>query len=130
MLPNNKYSVAQCEPLIGVIGYRGVESSVRDRDARRRGDDPTDVPIVSVPQFDAEGQSRRDVVKVGIAMIRIPFVIDDREMRQSTTIVTGLVMDRTRLLMPGRDGERWAPDELERQIDKWIKPLVKKLPQI
>ena len=60
----------------------------------------------------------------------IPFAIDDRAMRQSTTIVTGLVVDRIRLLMPGRDGERWVPQELERQIDKWIKPLLKKLPQV
>ena len=59
----------------------------------------------------------------------IPFAINDREMRQTTTIVTGLVVDRIRLLMPGRDGERWVPDEVERQIDKWIAPLVKKLPR-
>jgi hypothetical protein len=59
----------------------------------------------------------------------IPFAIDERDMRQSSTIVTGIVFDRTRLLLPGRDGDRWIPEELENKIDAWLASLLVKFPR-
>lgn len=66
VLPNNQYSVAQREALVGIVGTRRVECSAADGDVRRGGDDPADILVAAVPQFHAERQSRGNVVQGGV----------------------------------------------------------------
>ena len=66
MLPNDKYPIAQREPLIRIVRDRRVERSMPDRYARRSRDHPPNLLIGMIPQLDAEWQMRGDVVQVRV----------------------------------------------------------------
>ena len=55
--------------LVWIVGNGGVERSVPDGDARRRGDHPPDVLVVTVPQLHAEWQIGRDIVQVRVGQL-------------------------------------------------------------
>lgn len=60
MLPDDLYAVAQREALVWIVGNGGVERSVPDGDARRRGNHPPDVLVVQIG---------RDIVQVRIGQL-------------------------------------------------------------
>ena len=74
MLPNDKYPIAQREPLIGIVRDRRVERSMPDRYARRSRDHPPNLLIRTIPQLNAEWHLRRDVVQVRIGELSKQFV--------------------------------------------------------
>ena len=60
----------------------------------------------------------------------IPFAISAEEMRESSIIVEGPVIDRVRLLLPGRDGANWLPSELESDLNSWIESRHVLIPRL
>lgn len=58
----------------------------------------------------------------------IPFAIDLEELRESTVRVEGLVLDRVRLLLPGRDGATWVSEELEASLVDWCQSRLTIIP--
>ena len=74
MLPNYKYPVPQCEPLIGIIRNRGIHRSMANRHASRRGDHPANMLIRLVPHLDPKGEVARDVMQVRISQLAQKFI--------------------------------------------------------
>lgn len=59
----------------------------------------------------------------------IPFALDEDEFRRRAGRVRGILLDRYRLLAPGREsGAQWWRDDLSARITKWLVPRVKTLP--
>ncbi len=81
MLADDQDAVAQREALIGIVRNRSVERRVAYGNARRSSDDPSDVLVVAIPHFDAEGQPRRDVMEVGIGELAEQFIHPEVEVR-------------------------------------------------
>lgn len=59
----------------------------------------------------------------------IPFALDGDEFRRRAGRVRGILLDRYRLLAPGREtGQKWWRDNLTGRLIKWLEPRVKLLP--
>ena len=74
MLPNYKYPVPQCEPLIGIIRNRSIHRSMANRHASRRGDHPANMLIRLVPHLDTKGEVAGNVVEVRIGELPQQFI--------------------------------------------------------
>lgn len=68
-------------------------------------------------------------VNPGKAM-SMPFALSDIEMRQHSLIVSGLLLDRQRLLEPGIGSKDWISDQLRDDIRGWLDPRIRALPLI
>jgi hypothetical protein len=74
MLPNDKYPISQCEPLIRIVRDGSIQRGMSDRYARRSRDHPSNVLIGTIPQLNAERHLRWDVVQVRIGELPKQFV--------------------------------------------------------
>ena len=59
----------------------------------------------------------------------MPYALSDREFRASALTVQGLLLDRLRLLAPGRQIRAWVPSTLGTQIQAWIGRRLGTLPK-
>ncbi len=59
----------------------------------------------------------------------MPFAVTDTEVRQSSVVVAGLLLDRHRLLEPGISDQDWVSPALRERLINWLWPRVAVLPQ-
>ena len=59
-----------------------------------------------------------------------PFALEDEEFTRVTNLVNGMVLDRYRLLAPGRAGHDWLPAKLAADLVAWTAPRIEKLPRL
>lgn len=59
----------------------------------------------------------------------MPFALLDKDFIDRCNIVDGMLMDRYRLLSPGRNNPDWVSDELKTSIVKWLEPRIAELPR-
>ena len=59
----------------------------------------------------------------------IPFALPDDEMVQEGAIVAGLLLDRHRLLEPGRNNADWISAALRDEIVDWLNPYIAQTPR-
>lgn len=57
-----------------------------------------------------------------------PFAFLDSDFVRTCNLVNGLLLDRYRLLCPGRAGDNWLPAGLADEIVAWLEPRVAQLP--
>jgi len=57
-----------------------------------------------------------------------PFSWDDDEFRRNCNLVDGMVIDRYRLLSPGREEPDWILDDLRGSLIAWLEARVQRLP--
>ncbi len=69
MLSDDLNAVAQRKSLIRVGSNSYIKRSMPNRRARRRGDHPPNVPVVTVPQLHPEWQINRDIVEVRVGQL-------------------------------------------------------------
>jgi len=69
MPPDNLDAIAQGKSLIGIVRDSGVERCVTNGNTGGCGNDPPDVLILPIPQFNAERQVGRDVVQVRVGQL-------------------------------------------------------------
>lgn len=65
--------------------------------------------------------------KKGFSM---PFALDDKAFQYHANLVDGLLLDRCRLLTPGRENADWLSQELSEQLVQWLTPRVEVLPAL
>jgi hypothetical protein len=58
----------------------------------------------------------------------MPFAISETEVRHSSVVVAGLLLDRHRLLEPGINDRHWASDQLVDRLVDWLWPRIAVLP--
>lgn len=68
-------------------------------------------------------------VRPGKAMA-MPFALSEQDMRQSSVLVAGPLLDRHRLLEPGIQTRDWITDALKDRIIDWLWPRVAQLPML
>lgn len=56
-----------------------------------------------------------------------PFAFTENEFKRTSNKVSGLMLDRCRLLSAGCDGAEWIDDQLKAKLCRWIKPRISKL---
>ncbi|MBY3158989.1 hypothetical protein HFO56_42720 [Rhizobium laguerreae] len=59
----------------------------------------------------------------------MPFTLEVDDFRNHTNVINGLLMDRDRLLAPGRTQALWTTPALNEQLCRWIEPRLATLPQ-
>lgn len=59
----------------------------------------------------------------------MPFALTDADFIQACNLVDGPLLDRYRLLTPGRSDPNWVSDSLKNDILKWIEPKLDALPR-
>lgn len=59
----------------------------------------------------------------------MPYALSDEEFRRSCNLVDGLLLDRYRLLSPGRDNADWLSPELKNAMLAWLAPRIERLPR-
>jgi hypothetical protein len=62
----------------------------------------------------------------GFAM---PFSLTDEEFTRVCNLVDGLLLDRYRLLAPGRTTGDWMPPPLKANLINWVEPRIATLPK-
>ncbi len=65
--------------------------------------------------------------KKGFAM---PYSLSDKEFRRSCILVNGMLLDRYRLLSPGRSNRDWISGDLKTALVRWLEPRVVRLPYL
>lgn len=60
----------------------------------------------------------------------MPFALNETSMRQNSVFVEGLLLDRLRLLEPGKADQNWITDQLKTDIIAWLNPRVLGLPKL
>lgn len=68
-------------------------------------------------------------VRPGKAMA-MPFALSEQDMRQSSVLVAGPLLDRHRLLEPGLRERDWVSDDLKERLIDWLWPRVASLPML
>lgn len=58
-----------------------------------------------------------------------PFALLDDEFKINCLPVNGLLIDRYRLLSPARDNLNWVSMNLQKDLIKWLRPRINKLPK-
>lgn len=70
-----------------------------------------------------------DFTMTPVRAFAIPFVIPSDDFHFHCSKVDGPMLDRYRLLGPGKDKVSWVSPELKKRIVNWAKPKVKLLPK-
>lgn len=60
----------------------------------------------------------------------IPFALSPEELRESTIRVNGVVIERMRLLLPGREGGTWLPSDLDEELVVWCQTTQSYIPRL
>jgi hypothetical protein len=60
--------------------------------------------------------------------LAMPFAVSETEVRHSSVVVAGLLLDRHRLLEPGTVDQGWVPAALLDRLVNWLWPRVALLP--
>ncbi len=61
-------------------------------------------------------------------IVAIPFLLDEKELSQRSSVVNGPLLDRRRLLYKCKQEPRWLPDQLTTDILDWLNPIVADIP--
>lgn len=59
----------------------------------------------------------------------MPFSLEPNEFRYHSNVVNGLLLDRDRLLSPGRENRDWVTEELRDRLRAWTQPRIEALPR-
>ena len=54
----------------------------------------------------------------------LPYALDDRELRLRSAQISGLLLDRYRLLAQGVPEDEWLSNELRERLVSWLDPRV------
>jgi hypothetical protein len=60
----------------------------------------------------------------------MPFALDEREFTYNCNIVDGLLLDRHRLMAPGRNDQNWLSEKLSDDIKNWVERRIGSLPLV
>lgn len=60
--------------------------------------------------------------------LAMPFALDPDDFRNHANVVNGLLLDRDRLLVPGRANREWISDGLRNRMQAWVEPRIGTLP--
>ena len=60
----------------------------------------------------------------------IPFAISAEQLKESSVIAQSLIIDRIRLLLPGRDGGAWLPSDLDADLVSWCEATQTLMPRL
>jgi hypothetical protein len=79
------------------------------------------------PDLDRWGNIITFTVRPNRAVV-MPFTVDNDDFRIKANTTAGLLLDRLRLLGPGRLKRDWLDQAVSKKVEKWLKPRIKALP--